>query len=314
MQALTYSRFGSADCLQLAELDAPHPRDGQVLVQVAAAGLNPIDVKTRAGKGFVAQQLGHRFRFVPGYDLAGTLLQGSDRLPAGAAVIGMVGFPLAAGACAQVCAVDPPALVAAPGNLPLAEAAGLPLAGLTAWQGLFQHGALQPGQRLLVLAGAGGVGHLAVQLGGWAGASVGATASAGNHPFLSRLGVSQCMDYRVPGHLAGAGQWDLILDLVGGNTGRDALPYLAPTGLMLTVPTITAAELTAAGEAQGKRVLGYTVQPNREHLQQLVALVEAGSLRLHISRRFPLDQAAEAHRLLESGHVNGKVILEMPLG
>ena len=91
MQALTYSRFGSADCLQLTELDAPHPRAGQVLVQVAAAGLNPIDVKTRAGKGFVAQQLGHRFRFVSGYDLAGTLLQGSDRLPAGAAVIGMVG-------------------------------------------------------------------------------------------------------------------------------------------------------------------------------------------------------------------------------
>ena len=316
MRALYYSEFGDADCLQLGDLPVPAVGADEVLVKVAAAGLNPIDVKTRAGKGFVAAQLGESFRFVPGYDLAGTVATASDAFAAGTPVIGMVNFPLAengkgAGACAEYCVVAPESLVAAPNRIELAQAAALPLAGLTAWQGLFQHGALKAGQRLLVLAGAGGVGHLAIQLGRWAGAEVGATASAANQDFLRTLGAQVCLDYAQPEALVAAGPWDLILDLMGGEVGRQALDWLAVDGLMLTVPTITAAELVAAGEAQGKRVQGYTVQPNTDQLSQLVALVDQGALNLHISHRLPLAQGAEAHRLLESGHTKGKVILEM---
>ena len=319
MKALVYSRFGAADCLRLEQLPAPVPTAGQALVEVVGAGLNPIDVKTRAGKGFVAQQLGEAFQFVPGYDLAGTLVEAAGEWSAGTPVIGMVNLPLGAGACAQLCAAELDELVLAPTNMTLADAAGLPLAGLTAWQGLFQHGNLDADgrnsqRRVLILAGAGGVGHLAVQLGAWAGAEVAATVSPPNHDFLCGLGATQCFDYRDPQSLAAAAPWDLILDLMGGEVGKQALPWLAAGGVMLTVPTITAAELIAAGEAQGKRVLGYTVQTNREQLQQLVALVEAGHLHLHVGQRFTLQRAVAAHQQLETGHSKGKVILEIPLG
>ncbi|WP_290584034.1 NADP-dependent oxidoreductase [Ketobacter sp.] len=312
MQALYYSRFGAADTLTLGALPMPEPAPGEVLVRVAAAGLNPIDVKTRAGKGFVAAQLGTAFRFVPGYDLAGEVASQHPDWPAGTAVVGMVNFPLRGGACAEYCAVEAGVLVAAPRRIPLADAAGLPLAGLTAWQGLFQHGALTSGQRLLVLAGAGGVGHLAVQLGRWAGAEVAATASKGNLALLGELGAHHCLDYGQPDVLEAAGPWDLILDLMGGDVGLQALDCLAPEGLLLTVPTLTAATLEAAGAARQRRVRGYTVQPDAAQLEQLVALVDRGDVTLHISQRFPLAQGAEAHRLVEGGHVQGKVILEMP--
>ncbi|MBA54482.1 MAG: hypothetical protein CMK89_08515 [Pseudomonadales bacterium] len=317
MQALYYTEFGAADCMQLGDLPLPVVGKGEVLVKVTAAGLNPIDVKTRAGKGFVAAGLGEResFCFVPGYDLAGTVETANEAFAVGSPVIGMVNFPLTkagrgAGACAEYCAAVAADLVAAPKRVELALAAALPLAGLTAWQGLFQHGALQTGQRLLVLAGAGGVGHLAVQLGRSAGAEVGATASASNQDFLHSLGAQVCLDYSRPDALAAAGPWDLILDLMGGEVGRQALDWLAADGLMLTVPTLTAAELVAAGAAEGKRVQGYTVQPNKDQLIQLVELVDQGALNLHISHRLPMAQGPEAHRLLETGHMKGKVILE----
>lgn len=316
MQAIYYQQFGDADQLHYGVLPSPVPQPGQVLVKVAGCGLNPIDVKTRAGKGFVAAQLGETFCFVPGYDVSGTLMDSMAGLVPGAPVVGMVNFPLGAGACAEYCAADAGCLVAAPSRIPLADAAGLPLAGLTAWQGLFEHGASNgrglAGQRLLVLAGAGGVGHIAVQLGVWTGATVGATASVGNHPFLASLGVQHCLDYRDQATLVNSGPWDLILDLVGGDTGLAALDCLAVDGLMLTVPTLTAATLMAAGEAKGLQVAGYTVQPNSVQLQQLVELVDQGVLNLHVSQRFSLNQASAAHRLVEAGHVKGKVILEIP--
>lgn len=309
MRALYYTEFGAADRLQYGQLATPQPGRGEVLVKVAGCGVNPIDVKTRAGKGFVAVGLGSDFCFIPGYDLSGTLVTAAANLPAGTPVIGMAGFPARAGASAEYCVAPAKDLAAAPRSMPLVDAAGLPLAGLTAWQGLFQHGKVQAGQRVLVLAGAGGVGHLAVQLAQWAGAEVGATASAANLPFLAGLGARYGLDYHDPAALAGSGQWDLILDLVGGDSGRAALAQLAPDGLMLTVPTITAAELIAAGIEQGKQVQGYTVQPDSQQLQQLVELVDTGRLHLSISQRVPLAQGAEAHRLLESGRTRGKVVL-----
>lgn len=311
MEAIFYTEFGDADCLQYGSLLKPRPGPGQALVEVEACGLNPIDVKTRAGLGFVAAGLQPGFCFVPGYDLSGVVSESQGDLLPGTPVVGMVNFPARTGACAQFCVAPVAELVVAPQSIPLADAAALPLAGLTAWQGLFVHGGLQSGQRLLVLAGAGGVGHLAIQLGKWAGAEVAATGSAGNQAFLQSLGVDLALDYESSESMDHAGKWDLILDLVGGKAGREALNLLAPEGLMLTVPTATAAQLIECGDDLGYRVQGYTVRPDSNHLQQLVGLIDSGVLKLHVEARFPISQTAAAHRLQETGHVRGKIILEV---
>jgi NADPH2:quinone reductase len=311
MRTIRYSRFGGPEVLELHEVAMPEPGPGQVRLRVAGAGVNPIDCKTRAGLGFVAQTLGSPFAFVPGYDLAGTvdaLGEGVQSLQPGDAVFGMVNFPVSAGVYAEYALAMAAGLVTAPTQMPLAETAGLPLAGLTAWQALFTLGRLQAGERLLVLAGAGGVGHLATQLAQGKGAIVSATASAANRDFLLQHGVAEALDYADPAW-ANAGPWDLILDLMGGVVGMQALASLAPGGRMVTVPTNTAAQLVQQGADQGKTVLPVRVCPDAGQLRQLAAQVDKGTLHLHVSARFPLADAVAAHRQIETGHTRGKIIL-----
>lgn len=311
MQCICYSRFGGPEVLELCDVELPEPGPGQVRLRVAGAGVNPIDYKTRAGLGFAAQALGSTFHFTPGYDVAGMVDAtgaGVTEPALGDAVFGMVNFPLLAGAYAEFVVLAAADVVPAPARLPLAHAAGLPLAGLTAWQALFDVGQLQAGERVLVLAGAGGVGHLATQLASWKGATVSATASAANRDFLLQRGVDQPLDYSEPSWQQ-AGPWDLILDLMGGSVGVMALSLLAPGGRLVTVPTNTAAQLQQAGAEQGCTVLPMRVNPDAGQLRQLATLVDAGILKLHVSATFPLRDAAAAHRQIESGRTRGKIIL-----
>lgn len=312
MRRIFYTRFGGPDVLQLEHVPIPQPGPGQVRVRVAGIGINPIDFKTRSGLGFVSQMLGQRFHFVPGYDASGVVDALGDGVSGWAlndAVFGMVNLPLASGAYAEYVIAPAAQWARAPASIPLAHAGGLPLAGLTAWQALFDVGGLQAGERVLVLAGAGGVGHLAVQLAGWKGAQVSATASAANHEFLRRHGVTHALDYRDPATIAQHGPWDLILDLMGSAVGEQALDWLAEKGRMVTVPTNTAAQLLEKGSAQGRRVLATKVMPNTPQLEQLAMLVDQGRLRLHVSGAFALEEAASAHEKIEQGHVKGKLIL-----
>lgn len=321
MRCIRYTRFGGPEVLELHEAPLPQPAAGQVRLRVAGCGLNPIDYKTRSGLGWAAQALGSDFRFVPGYDVAGVVDavgEGVTGVQVGDVLCGLVNAPLPGGGYAEYCVAPAQDLVAAPAVLSPAHAAGLPLAGLTAWQALFDAGQLQPGERVLVLAGAGGVGHLATQLAKWKGARVSATASAANRDFLLQHGVDQPLDYQQTGweQTGGAkpgweqaGPWDLILDLMGGAVGLQALDGLASGGRLVTVPTNTAAQITRRGAELGKTVLGVLVRPQREALQQLVALVQSGRLNLHVSATFPLEQAAAAHRQLETGRTRGKLVL-----
>ena len=312
MRSIVYSRFGGPEVLTLAQGDDPQPGPDQVRIRVAGCGVNPIDYKTRRGLGFAAQALGDHFHFVPGYDVAGTVdAVGSavTDLPVGADVFGMVNFPLPGGAYADTLLVPAGELAVAPTAIPLAHAGGLPLAGLTAWQALFDVGGLQAGERVLVLAGAGGVGHLATQLAAWKGARVSATASVVNHGFLRRHGVGHPLDYHSPAEVAAQGPWDLILDLMGGDTGVAALPWLAPGGRLVTVPTNTAPRLLEAGQAAGCRVLAMKVSPDTAQLRELAQLVDLGVLQLHVSAAYSLEEAAAAQEQLEQGHTKGKLIL-----
>ena len=312
MRCIRYSHFGGPDVLEWCEVPLPEPGPGQVRLRVAGAGVNPIDYKTRSGLGFAAQALGASFAFVPGYDVSGVvdaLGEGVDDRVFGEALYGMVNFPLPAGAYSEFVVAAVSDLAPAPTRVSLAQAAGLPLAGMTAWQALFDVGQLQAGERVLVLAGAGGVGHLATQLAAWKGAHVSATASAAKHDFLRQHGVQQPLDYRDPVALQQSGPWDLILDLMGGAVGVQALDWLADGGRLVTVPTNTAAQLLERGTAAGRRVLAIRVQPSADQLGELAKWVDAGQLRLHVSATLPLRDASHAHTLIEQGHVQGKLIL-----
>jgi len=190
VKAIEYVRFGEPEVLTLTEKDRPEPAAGEIRVKVSAAGLNPIDYKTRKGLGFVAGQISAQLNdnngWGPGYDMAGVIDavgEGCGDWHVGDRVMGMIGFPLSAGACAEYVITTPELLCIVPDNLDLESAAGVPLAALTAWQALFEVGSINEGDKVLIHAAAGGVGHFAVQLAKSRGAYVIATASSHNHDF-----------------------------------------------------------------------------------------------------------------------------------
>ena len=313
MKRLVYPAFGDPDVLRLVDSPRPEPGPHEVRIRVAAAGLNPIDWKTRKGMGFVASRIASRLPWTPGYDLAGvvdTVGPEVSSLVPGDRVLGMVGFSLDGGACSQFVVAPADALAIVPDELSLTDAAALPLAGLTAWQALFDLADLQSGHKLLVHAGAGGVGHLAVQFALIRGAHVVATASAGNRDFLSALGVHEVVDYNQSDFVDECYGLDAVLDLVGGETGRRSLHTLSEQGVLVTIPTFTADEVITAAEDQGLRAYGMTVRPVTDQLEEILELVEDGDVRVHVDEVFPASQAAEAHRVLEGGHVRGKLVLD----
>lgn len=313
MRHVVYDRFGERDVLRIAESPLPVPGDGEVLIRVHGAGLNPIDWKTRLGLGFVASQIENSLPWTPGYDAAGEVVATADdvtTLVPGDRVMGMIGFPVAAGAYAEYAIANAEDLAIVPEELDLMAAAGVPLAALTAWQALFEVARLESGQKILVLAGAGGVGHFAVQFALERGAHVIATASAHNRDFLAGLGVHEVIDYHASDIADECYGLDVVLDLVGGDTGKRALHTLAESGVLVTIPTNTADEVVSAAEAMGLRAHGIRVRPDAFHLDEIAELIEDGDVKVHVDRVFPLDQVSDAHNLLQAGHVRGKLVID----
>lgn len=310
---VTYDRFGERDVLKVAEADAPVPAENQVLVRVHGAGLNPIDWKTRKGLGFAARQIENSLPWTPGYDVAGEVVEVGAKvttLVPGDRVMGMIGFPAGGGGYAQFALAAPDELAIVPEELDLVSAGALPLAALTAWQALFEMAKLESGQKILIHAGAGGVGHFAVQFALERGAHVIATASAGNRDFLAELGVHEVIDYRTTDIGEECYGLDVVLDLIGGDTGKRSLHTLAEQGVLITIPTVTADEIISAAEDMGLRAHGMTVRPDVFHLDEIAELIEDGEVKIHIEHAFPLEEVAQAHEQLEGGHVRGKLVLD----
>ncbi len=313
MRHVIYDRFGERDVLQVVRSDLPTPAEGQVLVRVHGAGLNPIDWKTRKGLGFAARQIENSLPWTPGYDLAGEVVAVGEQvttLTPGDRVMGMVGFPAMGGGYSEYALAEADELAIVPEELDLVTAGGLPLAALTAWQALFEVAKLEAGQKILIHAGAGGVGHFAVQFARERGAHVIATASAGNRDFLAELGVHEVIDYRTTDIVEECYGLDVVLDLIGGDTGKRSLHTLGEQGVLVTIPTVTADEIISEAEAMGLRAHGMTVRPDVFHLDEIAELIEDGDVRVHIEKAFPLEDVAQAHEMLEGGHVRGKLVLD----
>jgi NADPH2:quinone reductase len=312
MHRIVYEAFGEAEVIHLARAPVPEPGPGEVRLRVTGAGLNPIDWKTRRGLGFAAQQIRDRLPWTPGYDVSGTVValgEGVNRWNIGDRVCGLVGFPAVGGGYAEQVVAAEDSLCRVPESLDLIRMGALPLAGLTAWQGLFEQGALKPGAKILIHAGAGGVGHLAVQLAKAVDAHVIATASDENADFLAGLGADEVIDYQREDFVEVCYGLDLVLDLVGGEVGKRSVHTLGADGILVTVPTNTADEVKAEAEKQGVRAVSYTVRPDTEQLETMLEWAEVGDLQVHIEADYHLGDAAAAQRRLEDGHVRGKLIL-----
>jgi NADPH:quinone reductase-like Zn-dependent oxidoreductase len=308
MRAMSVTRFGGPEVLELVDLPRPEPLPTEVLVRVVAAGVNPVDWKTRAGRG-MAHVLGDP-PFVMGWDVAGVVEavgRGVTTLAPGDEVFGMPWFPRAAGAYAEYVTAPSRQFTRKPARLSFEQAGGLPLAGLTAWQILVDTANVQPGQRVLITAAAGGVGHLATQVAKARGAIVVGTARAAKHDALRRFGVDEPIDYTTTDVAAAAGQVDVVIDLVGGSA--DLMRTLRPGGLFVNVPSAAPADLADGVRAHGARYTGVLVEPDHEGLFALSQIVEDGELSVEVAATFPLEQAAQAHARGETGRTTGKLVL-----
>ncbi|MFI9408952.1 NADP-dependent oxidoreductase [Nocardia gamkensis] len=293
MLAITQYAFGGPEVLEVVEVDRPRPGPGEVLVRVAATSVNAADWKVRAG---LIGKLGDP-PLTLGLDVAGVVEElgaGVDRFAIGAPVYGMV----FGGANAEYVVAQAHTLAAAPRNIDLVHAAALPTAALTAWQAL---AALGAGERVLVHAAAGGVGHLAVQIARHRGAHVIGTARAVNHEYLRGLGADEVIDYTAVDFGAAVRDVDFVLDLVGGAYGSRSLEVLRPGGRLID---------TQGSDAEADpRYERFYVEPSAVSLREITTMVERGHLRATIDQVLPLSDAAKAHELGESGRVRGKIVL-----
>jgi NADPH:quinone reductase-like Zn-dependent oxidoreductase len=307
MRIIRQQTLGGPEVLELVEASRPEPGPAEVLVRMAAAGVNPVDWKVRARGGFLGEP-----PFTVGWDVAGVVEAvgvGVTRFAAGDRVFGMPRFPREAAAYAEYVTSPSRQLARTPEALGEVEAAALPLAGLTAWQALVETANVQHGQRVLILAAAGGVGHLAVQIAKARGAHVIATARSSKHSFLRELGADEAIDYTSEAVEERVHDADVVLDLVGGETGGAALATLRDAGLFITVPSGSAVESLRELAAGRVRVTGILVEPDRTGMEALADLAETGALRPHIAETFLLERAAAAHELGETGRTKGKLVL-----
>lgn len=305
MRAVVVSQWGGPEVLTETELDRPEPGMGEILVRVHAAGVNPVDWKTRASGALIP------WGPVPavGWDVSGTVEAvgpGVTLFQPGDEVFGMPRFPAQAGGYAEYVTATARHFARKPETLDHVQAAALPLAALTAWQALTDTAGVRPGQRVLVHAAAGGVGHFAVQIAKALGAYVIGTASAAKHEVLRSLGADELIDYRTTAFEDVVSGVDVVIDAIGGDYGTRSLKVLRPGGHLITLNGPD--EVPTAG-AEGFRTGWTLVEPDHAGLKAIAALVAEGKLRPVIDTVLPLEQAAKAHEIGEQGRTTGKIVL-----
>ena len=310
MRGIAYDRFGGPEVLRIRE-DLPEPPVGPdtVLVRVHAAGVNPVDLTIREGR--LTWAWPHHFPIIPGWELAGVVEAAGPAVQAAG-----VGDEVTAyarrddvqwGATADLVPVPDRCVGPKPASLSFAEAGALPLAGLTAYQALAGHLNLTEGDRVLITRGSGGVGSLGIQIAVALGAEVVTTASARNEGYVRSLGAAEVYDYAAgPISEQLSKPVDALLDLVGGETMHDAVKAVRldpPRGIRLASIVDTSIK-----DHGGSYVF---VHPDGECLGELAAMADAGHLRVPIAKAFPLEETAEAHRVMAEGHVRGKLVVTL---
>jgi NADPH:quinone reductase-like Zn-dependent oxidoreductase len=303
MKTTTQNVLGDPGVLTISEARVPEPGPSQLLVRVKAAGLNPTDWKHRSGGIFLPDP-----PFTLGWDVSGVVEKtgfGVTLFKPGDEVFGMLPYPGGHGSHAEYVTGPARAFARKPANLDHIQAGAVPLAALTAWQALVDTANVQPGQRVLIHAAAGGVGHLAVQIAKARGAYVIGTASAGNHELVTGLGADEMIDYRTTDFTEAVKDIDIVLDPMGGEYTTRSFRVLRPGGIVVTI---------VGGSAEvpdGVRHVRMLVEADHTGMDAIRELAEEGKLRPVIAASFPLTEVAKAHATGETGHVAGKLVLTM---
>jgi NADPH:quinone reductase-like Zn-dependent oxidoreductase len=309
MKAVRIHHYGEVSTLNYE--DAPMPAIGadEILIKVYAAGVNPIDWKIR--EGYFKDAMQHPLPLTLGWDVAGEVVKVGGDVTAYQEQELVFGYLNMArqGAYANYVVAKAEEISLKPVSLTFTEAAAMPLAALTAWQALFDIAQVTAGQRVLIHAAAGGVGHFAVQLAKWKGAYVIGTASLQNQHFLLDLGVDEFIDYNAAPLREQVRDVDMVFDTVGGDTLRESWALLKKGGILVSI--VDPCEIAISAKQHGVRGEFFIVSPNAEQLQQIGDLVRSQQLQPHVSAAFPLHEAAVAHDLSKAGHVRGKLVLEL---
>jgi len=318
MRAIAINATGGPEVLHLADVEMPVRVNSEFLIKVVAAGVNPIDFKTRSGRG--AAGAISSFPVILGYDFSGTVVESpyeAHPIKPGDDVYGMTMVPRYGGTYAEYITVPSTSVAKKPRALSHVEAAAVPVAALTAWGAVVDVAKAHEGQRMLIHAGSGGVGHFAIQFAAFFGARVITTGSTRNSSWLRELGASEVIDYSTTRFEDVVSGVDVVIDLIGNvidNTGTRSLSVLKPGGLLVNVPTGSWPTLLEDAAAAGIRATGYRVPADGSTLAVISRLLESGDVRVYVDQVFELEQAAAAHEALETGHTRGKVVLKVSDG
>ncbi|HVU70293.1 MAG TPA: NADP-dependent oxidoreductase [Ktedonobacteraceae bacterium] len=309
MKAIRLHGRGGPDQLVYEDAPQPRPGPGEVLVRVHATSI--IATELTWDETYQTATGDARPLPIPGHDLSGIVAEvgpGVTTLARGAEVYALTGFDRD-GAEAEYTLALPSELAPKPRSLDHVQAAAVPLSALTAWQALFEHASLIAGQTVLIHGAAGGVGVFAVQFARWAGAHVMATASARHHAFLRELGVTQIIDYTTQRFEEIGQQVDLVFDLVGGDALKQSWQVVRPGGALVSV--VSPRPSFAEAKAHKVRPIWFIVEPNRDQLTRIGALIDAGHVRPFIADVYPLSQARQAYEQGSRGHMQGKIVLRV---
>jgi NADPH:quinone reductase-like Zn-dependent oxidoreductase len=300
-------RFGGPEVLQIDSLEPSLPDASQVLVSVKAASINPVDFKIRNGQYPAVKE--DRLPYALGRDVSGVVEKcgaQATRFKVGDEVFGIVG--IGGGGYAEKAVLDQKAITRKPRGIDHIHAGAIPLAGQTAWQGLFRHGGLKSGQSVLIHGGSGGVGHFAVQFAKAKGARVLTTVSSRNVPFARGLGADVVIDYKTQRFEEQARDLDMVFDLIDGETRERSWSLLKPGGVLVSTLTEPSQETAAR---YGVRALRYTVEADGGELEEIGELAASGKVKPHVQRTFRLEEASQAMAAVEHGEAVGKIVLNL---
>lgn len=309
MKAILLDAPGGVEKLSYTDLEIPNITTGEVLIQVKAISINPVDVKSRSGKGIYGR-IKDENPLVLGWDISGTVVESHDvKFQIGDEVFGMVNFPGHGKAYAEYVAAPASHLALKPQNISHEEAAAATLVALTAWQALVTNANVQKGQKVLIHAASGGVGHIAVQIAKYLGATVVGTSSAKNRDFVLGLGADAHIDYHDYDWAVHPREFDFVLDTIGGDNIDHSLEVTKDGGSIISIPTGLSKEVTVKAASRGVKGYFILVQSNGGDMERIASFLKKEILKPHITKTYGFDQMQEAHLQQETGRTVGKLII-----
>ena len=312
MKAIVLKDFGDVDQLVIRDVPKPILKENEVLVKAKAIGLNPVDVKTRTGKGQAAK-LRKENPMILGFDVSGIIIEtGSSvsKYKKGDEVFGMINIPGTGKAYAEFVAAPAEHIALKPANISHEEAAASSLAAMTAWQAVVHQAKIKPEQRILIHAASGGVGHLAVQIAKHFRAYVIGTSSAENKDFVLSIGADEHIDYKSVKFEEVSPIVDIVLETIGGENIDRSLKVLKKGGVIVSLPSGASESVSEKAAAQNKTGIFFLVNSNGADMQQIAELLRQGELHPHVSHVFNFEEIGKAHEILASGKTKGKLVLK----